>query len=72
MILRLPTKHENPDRRHAGMDCRHPGVQGCLGNVHVNLDSSTHAGMTELKVSANSARYVIIEEGHEADHQTQS
>jgi len=31
-----------------------------------------HAGMTQLKVSAKTARYVIIEEGHEADHQTQS
>src|SRR5262249_15937452 len=28
-------------RTHAGMDCRHPDSQGCLRNIHVNLDSST-------------------------------
>ena len=31
---------KNADHRHAGMDCRHPGSQGCLRKHHVNLDSS--------------------------------
>jgi hypothetical protein len=41
MILRSPTENENADRRHAGMDGRHPGVQDASGDIRVGLDSST-------------------------------
>jgi hypothetical protein len=42
MSLRLPTKYENGELRHAGMDGRHPsGAQDASGDIHVALDSST-------------------------------
>ena len=39
--LTPPTEHENGDLRHAGMDCRYPGLQDASGDIHVSLDSST-------------------------------
>jgi hypothetical protein len=48
--LRSPTKHENAELRHSGMDGRHPGSQDASGDIHAGLDSSTpHAGMTESR-----------------------
>jgi hypothetical protein len=41
MMLRSPTEDENPDLRHAGTDCRHPGAQGCLRRHPCQPDSST-------------------------------
>jgi hypothetical protein len=36
-----PKEDEMQVSRHAGMDGRHPGSEGCSGNIHVNLGSST-------------------------------
>jgi len=41
MSLRSLTEHENTDLRHAGMDSRHPGSQGCFRRHPCRLDSST-------------------------------
>src|SRR5262249_9814242 len=41
MSLGTLAEHGNTNLRHAGMDRRHPGLQGSPGNIHVNLDSST-------------------------------
>ena len=27
--------------RHAGMECRHPGPAGCVGNIRINLGSGS-------------------------------
>ena len=51
MILPSPTEHENADRRHAGMDGRHPGARDASVNIHVGLHSSIpcwNDGMEEL------------------------
>jgi hypothetical protein len=34
--------------RHAGMDCRHPDAQGCLGTSMLTWIPALHAGMTQL------------------------
>jgi hypothetical protein len=41
MSLRSSTENANGERRHAGMDGRHPGTQDASGDIHVVLDSST-------------------------------
>jgi hypothetical protein len=35
MILRSPAEHEIADRRHPGMDRRHPVRKDASGNIHV-------------------------------------
>ena len=47
MVLRSPTI--NAEGRHAGMDCRHPGSQGCSGNIHVNPPSSAPCWNDEIE-----------------------
>jgi hypothetical protein len=46
MSLRSPTEHKKADHCHAGMDGWHPARKDASGNIHLNLDSSSHAGMT--------------------------
>jgi len=41
-------EHTNADLRHASMDRQDPDSQDASGDIHVNLDSSLYAGMTQL------------------------
>ena len=53
MSLRSSTENTkentNGERRHAGMDGRHPGAQDAPGDIHVAWIPALHAGMTELR-----------------------
>ena len=50
MSLRSSTENANGERRHAGMDGRHPGAQDASGDIHVAWIPALHAGMIQSRV----------------------
>src|SRR5438034_10089985 len=74
MILRSPTENEKWRVRHAGMDSRHPGSQGCFPETSMSAwIPALHAGMTQSRglclnwsKSLHQVFFKGAREGHEA------
>jgi hypothetical protein len=73
MILRSPTEHENADRRHAGMDGRHPGSRDAPETSMSIWIPALHAGMTqEVLLQMTEAPTARIFQGAHEGHEDQT